>query len=347
MVKKYLSLEKLTEYDALLKAQISEGDEAVKLYVDTQISNLTTDTAIDEKISDHNESSTAHNDIRDLISALSIKVNNFLNVDDTTTDELSEILDLINNNKGTLESLTSSKINVSDIVDNLTTANGSKVLSANQGVILKGLIDNLQAAVDGKAAATHTHTISDVSGLQSTLDEKATIEALTNAINDAKEDAANQDVVVLSEAQKHIDVVQTNLDTHITDTVKHITSVERTNWDEAYTHAQSIHAPLDAQANVIESIKVNGVAQTITNKAVDIIVPTITVDEALNSSSTNPVQNKVVSNAFSTLTSAVSANTSSISSHSTSIQNLQIAVDEIQEITSEEIQSLFNNKIMG
>lgn len=48
----------------------------------------------------------------------------------------------------------------------------------------------------------------------------------------------------------------------------------KANYDAAYTHSQAAHAPVGAQANVIESIKVNGTAQTITNKAVDITVPT-------------------------------------------------------------------------
>lgn len=46
----------------------------------------------------------------------------------------------------------------------------------------------------------------------------------------------------------------------------------------AKTHADSDHAPSNAQANVIESIKVNGTAQTITSKSVDITVPTKTSD---------------------------------------------------------------------
>ena len=45
-------------------------------------------------------------------------------------------------------------------------------------------------------------------------------------------------------------------------------------WAEAYAHSQVAHAPADAQANIIESVKVNGTALTITDKAVDITVPT-------------------------------------------------------------------------
>lgn len=105
--------------------------------------------AASSAVSTHNTSTSAHNDIRDLISGLTTKLNNFLDVDDTTTDQLSEVLELIENNKGTLESLTTSKINVSDIVNNLTTNSTSKVLSAAQGVAIKTLIDSLQAELDG------------------------------------------------------------------------------------------------------------------------------------------------------------------------------------------------------
>lgn len=45
-------------------------------------------------------------------------------------------------------------------------------------------------------------------------------------------------------------------------------------WAEAYAHSQVAHAPADAQANVIESVKVNGTALEIKDKAVDIAIPT-------------------------------------------------------------------------
>lgn len=43
----------------------------------------------------------------------------------------------------------------------------------------------------------------------------------------------------------------------------------------AYDHSQTAHAPSNAQANVIETVKVNGTALTPTNKAVNITVPTV------------------------------------------------------------------------
>lgn len=135
-------------YDA--KNSANEALETAKGYTDSKTANLITTSAVDAKISTHNASTSAHNDIRALVNDLSTAVNNFLDVDDTTKDQLSEVLQLIENNKGTLESLTTSKVNVSDIVDNLTTNASSKVLSAAQGVAIKKLIDALQAEINAK-----------------------------------------------------------------------------------------------------------------------------------------------------------------------------------------------------
>lgn len=53
-----------------------------------------------------------------------------------------------------------------------------------------------------------------------------------------------------------------------------LTDALKANYDAAYEHSQVAHAPADAQANIIESVKVNGVALTVTGKAVDVSVPT-------------------------------------------------------------------------
>ena len=92
-------------------------------------------------VSSHNTNTNSHNDIRVLINTLTTKVNNFLDVDDTTTDQLSELIALIQDNASDIESITNGKVNVSDIVNNLTTNVSNKPLSAAQGVALKALID--------------------------------------------------------------------------------------------------------------------------------------------------------------------------------------------------------------
>lgn len=82
---------------------------------------------------------------------------------------------------------------------------------------------------------------------------------------------------------KNLFAVKTDLNSHKEDTSIHITSTERTNWNSAKTHADSAHAPSDAQPNVIESVKVNGTALTPSSKAVNITVPT-KVSELTNDS---------------------------------------------------------------
>lgn len=54
----------------------------------------------------------------------------------------------------------------------------------------------------------------------------------------------------LSVAFGKISKAITDLISHIGDSVKHITSTERTNWGIAYNHSQLSHAPADAQKNV-------------------------------------------------------------------------------------------------
>ena len=73
-----------------------------------------------------------------------------------------------------------------DIVDNLTSTDANKALSANMGRVLKSLIDSITTTQGGQAVITidwsnvtnkpstfapssHTHTTSDISGLASTI----------------------------------------------------------------------------------------------------------------------------------------------------------------------------------
>ncbi len=113
-------------------------------------------TAYDKAISagndvkTHNSSSTAHTDIRNLISALTTRLNTLADSDDTTLDQLSEIVAYIKNNKSLIDGITTSKINVSDIIDNLTSSVTNKPLSAKQGKVLNGLITALTTTVGNK-----------------------------------------------------------------------------------------------------------------------------------------------------------------------------------------------------
>ena len=117
------------------------------------------DYLISADLSGHDTSNESHNDIRLLISELSTAVRNFLDVDDTTKDQLSEVIALIQANATDIEKITNGKINVSDIVDNLTTKVVDRPLSAYQGAVLKELIDALSS---GKLdTATFNSTIAN------------------------------------------------------------------------------------------------------------------------------------------------------------------------------------------
>ena len=93
------------------------------------------------KVSEHNTASNAHNDIRLLVQGLTEQLNALADSDDTTLDQMSEVVAYIKSNKSLIDAITTSKINVSDIIDNLTTNVSNKPLSAAQGVKLKALID--------------------------------------------------------------------------------------------------------------------------------------------------------------------------------------------------------------
>ena len=60
-----------------------------------------------------------------------------------------------------------------------------------------------------------------------------------------------------------------------------LTAVLKGQYDAAYEHSTAAHAPVNAQSNIIETVKVNGTALTPdTAKAVDIAVPTDNADLA-------------------------------------------------------------------
>lgn len=98
------------------------------------------------KVAEHNTKTDAHNDIRLLITGLTNRLNALADSDDTTLDQMGEIVAYIKANRDLIDNVTTAKVNVDDIINNLTTNVENKPLSAAQGVILKGLIDGLQTS---------------------------------------------------------------------------------------------------------------------------------------------------------------------------------------------------------
>lgn len=218
----------------------------------------------------------------------------------------------------------------------------------------KDAIDALEEIASGKADAKHNHEIADVNGLQTALDGKAASShgthvtySTTAPVMDGTASVGTASTVARSDHKHPTDTSRASkeeFDTHASNTTAHITSTERTNWNAAKSHADSAHAPSNAQANVIESIKVNGTAQTITSKAVNITVPTKASDiGAAGATHTHAISE--ITNLQSTLTNAsnaISANTGSITALTDRTKSLEDKVgDGFEEITSADIQALF------
>lgn len=95
------------------------------------------------KVAEHDGSEEAHGDIRLLVKGLTDRLNALADSDDTTLDQMSELVAYIKSNKSLIDGITTGKVSVTDIVDNLTTGVANKPLSAKQGVALKALIDKI------------------------------------------------------------------------------------------------------------------------------------------------------------------------------------------------------------
>lgn len=95
--------------------------------------------------------------LRNLISG----IQTLLNSNNVNLDSLQEIVDYITTHQSLLDGVSINKVNISDIVDDLFSEAVNKPLSANQGRIIKQLIDQ-------KAAATHTHSPEEVGAMPAT-----------------------------------------------------------------------------------------------------------------------------------------------------------------------------------
>lgn len=100
------------------------------------------------QVAAHNTGTDTHNDIRLLISGLTDRLNALADSDDTTLDQLSEIVAYIKSNRDLISAITTDKVDVADIVNNLTTNVANKPLSAAQGVALKAMIDAVEVPSD-------------------------------------------------------------------------------------------------------------------------------------------------------------------------------------------------------
>lgn len=270
--------------DYALKSEIpSINGLATEGYVNEQISKIPTPD-VSGQIEKHNTSDKAHNDIRLLITNLTTRLNTLANSDDTTLDQMSEVVAYIKNNKSLIDGITTNKINISDIINNLTTNVSNKPLSAAQGVAIKKLIDALQEELD-----SHTHDASDITSGTLSSDRLPTVPIskggtgaatslgaeykilsgmakASTAVNDntlmvyrtsspsettgaTRYRTAAELWTYINEKGNSVYASKANFDNHVDDTTIHITSTDRTDWNAAKAHADSTHAPSNAEKN--------------------------------------------------------------------------------------------------
>lgn len=138
-------LTKLNGLTKITKVSELENDEGF-LKEHQSLSGYATEQWVEGKDylpASHNISPAAHSDIRELITGLTTRLNALADSDDTALDQLSEIVAYIKSNRSLIESITTSKVSISDIVDNITSSATNKPLSANQGRVLKSVIDSI------------------------------------------------------------------------------------------------------------------------------------------------------------------------------------------------------------
>ena len=158
----------------------------------------------------------------------------------------------------------------------------------------------------------------DASAMNSAIsDNKAAITALQSGKADKSEIPTT--VAELTDSSNY--AKKSDLHSHTNKTVLDgITSTKVNNWDSAKTHADSAHAPSTAQANVIETVKVNGTALEVSDKAVNVTVPTkvseltndsgyIIIDDTKSSDTTTYSSSKIVSEITSEATTRANADT--------------------------------------
>ena len=99
-------------------------------------------------IAEHNTDSTSHADIRYALQEYLRVISDILVSDDETLARLTDIVAYIKNNRKLIESVTTGKVNITDITDNLTTTLINKPLSANMGKVLNEKIEDVQKTVE-------------------------------------------------------------------------------------------------------------------------------------------------------------------------------------------------------
>ena len=148
MAKKYLSLERLTEYDGLLKAEIAAGDESTlesaKSYADEKVALLMNNSS--EAVDSIMELAAAMKDNKDVVDALEAAVGNKSDKDHTHDQYLTAVPG---------EYVTETELNAKGYLTAIPGEYVTETELTNKGYVTTTSLNN---ALSGKADEGHTHS---------------------------------------------------------------------------------------------------------------------------------------------------------------------------------------------
>lgn len=375
--KKYLSLDRLNDYDALIKSKVDSGDastlSSAKSYTDTEVAkkaNVTHnhDSAYDAKGSASAAQTAAQSYTDTKISGLTSGTTTVKNAEHATTADSATTAASCTGNAATATKATqdgNGKViseqyeTKADATAKLNSAKAYADSAATQvkNDLLNGAgtaydtlkelgdlidtnvdaIDALEVVAAGKADKTHTH-----SNYASTVTTTGTGNAITAIAQSGNTITATKGSTFLTAHP----TITTSSDTTTTasptfgGTFTAVDSITKdSNGHVAKINTKTVAVPSAAASTSAAGLMTSTMVTKLNGIATG--ATKVTVDTALSASSTNPVQNKVINTALVNLTDATNLNTQTITGHTTSINNLQAEVDSWEEITAAEIQSLF------
>ena len=186
-----------------------------------------------------------------------------------SADEVDGVNDLIQYVKDHGTEVTGMQEDISDNADAIAGV-------AGRVETLEGEMDAVQGAVATKVEQeTYNAKVAELAGADTALSGR--IDALDAKFGEGEGTVGDMIADAIEAEASRVDGLLENKVEKVEGkglSTNDLTNDLKGNYDAAYAHSQEAHSPANAQANVIESVKVNGVALTITDKAVDVAVPT-------------------------------------------------------------------------
>ena len=191
--------------------------------------------------------------------------------------------------------------------------------------------DSINELLTNKADKNHDHN--DKYYTETEIDTKLNGKSDSNHNHDSKYDAKGSANTAIDTAKAYTDKgisgVEGVLNAHTSNSTVHVTSENKTNWSQAYTHSTSAHAPSNAEKNKIVGVQVNGSDLTINSstRKVNVTVPTKASDVGADPAGS---ASSALENAKTYTDSAVSNKANVSHKHVvTDITGLTASVDEL------------------